>query len=606
LLYGYRTSEVNIKAGELPDDSVYQVTKAYHDYDSGIRPPMSATIMPHIFAIPPKPDISNPDSSLYGVGKRMAYKPPLYKKRLRRRFRRFVKKWVRDNLIPIDEDDTLDFEVWLEGTNYPKYRKDQLRESFKNIERQFDEKDTAGFNKYAEVKYFTKEEYYPEYKHHRGIWARADEFKAIAGPFFKKIEDKLFKLPYFIKKVPKDERPNYIYNLIYSNNHKYQTTDFTSYESLFTTDLMDDCEFELYRYMASKNAKARWICQILFSVLAGDNRVVNKFFTLGVHAKRMSGEMNTSLGNGFSNLMFLLFAVFEYKISMSGVVVEGDDGLMGLNKDIPKQYFVDMGLNVKMNTVDNLEEASFCGIIFDPVEQINIRDPRSPLCTTMWVTKKYAAASKKKMLGLVKSKALSLVFEYPGCPILSIFGHKILSLLEGYKMVMIDDSRYNQRLHAKYMIRYNLGEIPIREIGQRTRALMEKLFNIPVSMQHAIEDDIMKMTLNNWDTANVLSIMPDIWIDNYNNYSMIVEARPSEYNRQYRPFTINTNMATLYKPALVKNVKRAVKGVMNFQNFSMSRRFKGRTVQFILKEYNEYLQRRYDALYRLHLNSLPL
>jgi hypothetical protein len=320
----------------------------------------------------------------------------------------------------------------------------------------------------------------------------------------------------------------------------------------------------------------------------------------------MSGEMNTSLGNGFSNLMFLLFGAQEYKISISGVIVEGDDGLMGLNKDIPEQYFKDMGLNVKMKTVDNLEEASFCGLIFDPVEQINIRDPRSPLCTTLWVTKKYAMCGEKKMRGLIKSKALSLVFEYPGCPILSVFGHKLLTLLEGYKMVMIDDTRYQQRLFETYMIKYGKGEIPIKEIGQRTRALMEKLFSIPISVQLRIESEILNMTLSNWDCPTVLNIMPDEWRQNYEVYTMEVEARPAEYNRLYVPYTVNSKLSLLHKPALVNNVRRAIKRILSFAEFERSARFRNKSIRFKRKEYNEYVLRRKDCLHRLYLNSLPL
>ena len=40
-------------------------------------------------------------------------------------------------------------------------------------------------------------------------------------------------------------------------------------------------------------------------VIQGENRVFSKWFSGSVFARRMSGEMNTSLGNGFANLMMM-------------------------------------------------------------------------------------------------------------------------------------------------------------------------------------------------------------------------------------------------------------------------------------------------------------
>jgi len=597
---------VDILPGEEPDESMYRVTKAYLEYDESRRPPMEATTLPHVHALPPRPDVTHPDSALLGVAKRMAYKPPPYCKHLRRRFRRFVKQWVRENLEPILESDALDFEEWLSETNYPDWRKKEIRDAYKSIEKDFDDKDVYGNNRYSEVKYFVKEENYPEYKHHRGIWARVDEFKAISGPFFRKIEEKLFKLPYFIKKIPKDKRPEYIQEMLFQEGMKYQTTDFTSFESLFTTDMMDDCEFELYRYMASKNPRAKWICQVIFAVVASDNHVTNKYFTLGVHAKRMSGEMNTSLGNGFSNLMFLLFACKEYKIYLRGAVVEGDDGLTSQSKEIPPEYFKKMGLNVKMKTVESLSEASFCGIIFDPIENINIRDPRVPLATCTWVSRKYATASEKKIRSLVRSKALSMIFEYPGCPILSKLGMKIFSLLEGYEIVNIGDSNYTKEVFEAYIVRYKTGELPVKEIGQRTRALMEKMFGISLSTQYMIERSIEEMTLEYWDTEHVLNIMPDVWINNYNNYVYRIEDTHCNINFRFDNLLVNQHKEKLFKLRKVSNTKSSIKKLLTYKEFISHKKFLGKTLIELLAAYKEYFRRYKDSQNRLFLNARPI
>lgn len=533
----------------------------------------------------------------------MAYKPPPYKKHLRRRFRKFVRKWVRKNLQPLDPNEDFDFEKWLEGTNYSEERKVEIRRAKENIQYDIDDKDAYGDNAYATVKYFVKEEFYPEPKHHRGIWARCDEFKCISGPFFKKIEEQLFKLPYFIKKVPKDQRPDYIRKLVENAAMIYQITDFTSYESQFTTALMDDSEFELYRWMSSQNTKAARICKVIFGVVAGFNHVKTKHYTLGVNAKRMSGEMNTSLGNGFTNLMILLFAAEEYNIQVTGPVVEGDDGLMGLTKAIPEQYFVDMGLNVKMSTVPDISMASFCGLIFDPVELINIRDPRAPLCTTMWVTKKYTSCSQKTLRSLVRSKALSLIFEYPGCPILSVLGHKIFSLLEGYELRNIGESSYMRTDFAVHLERFKNNELPMKEIGQRTRALMESMFDITISRQLLIEKDIMEMTLDNWNTEAVELIMPQQWIDNYYTYTMKLTETPSKLPYMFTCYNKNPFIDDLHKVRIVANARSCIKNMMKYKRFIKHEKFVNTTEQYKLECYDYYIKSFNDAQYRLLQNS---
>jgi len=511
-------------------------------------------------------------------------------------------------MTPIAPHEELNFEEWLAHSNYPDWRKKEIQDARDRVYIP-EEKDMHGIYVNAEVKYFVKEEWYPEYKHFRGIWARSDEFKAICGPFFHRIESSLFKHKHFIKKIPKDQRADYLQRLIERQGYKYQTTDFTAYESHFKTLLMDNCEFELYRFMSSQNAEAQRVCRMLFDVVAGDNYVVNKFFTLLVEAKRMSGEMNTSLGNGFSNLMFLLFAFEEYRIDFTGPGVEGDDGIAGISKDIPASYFIDMGLNVKMETHEFLSDASFCGLVFDPIELINIRDPRTPLGTIMWVPKKYALASFKTHKSLLKSKALSIIFEYPGCPILSVLGHKLFSLLEDVPMKDISDSSYTRREFAVHMERYLKGEVPIKEIGQRTRALMERLFDVSVQQQLDIEESIRNMTLQEWDTSAVQNIMPQLWKENYNLYTRTSSYfKVNDVNYLYGECpSVNKHLSKLYTITKVKAIRRFYGKRLTFKHFiSNSSVFNNMTIQDKVTRYKLYLKHYYERYACLHVNMLPL
>jgi len=91
---------------------------------------------------------------------------------------------------------------------------------------------------------------------------------------------------------------------------------------------MDAVEFELYRFMAPDDALgAKFLTDI--QVMQEMNRCYSKYVKIEVEATRMSGEMNTSLGNGFSNLMFMLYACHVQGIAAEGIV-EGDDGVFAL------------------------------------------------------------------------------------------------------------------------------------------------------------------------------------------------------------------------------------------------------------------------------------
>jgi len=558
---------------------------------------MAACFVTPIPAVPPRPDTTHPESLIDGIGKRMAYSPPRYNRNERRKFRKFVKKWLKDNLTPIDEHDELDFEEWLASTNYEDWRKKDIRKAYPTDVFVNGEVDVTKFKNY-DIKLFAKEEYYPEYKHFRGIWARSDSAKCILGPFFRKIEKELFKLPYFIKKIPKEDRPKYINDFMNNEYMKFQGTDYTSYESHFLTDLMDDCEFELYRYMSSKNVKARMLCRLIFKILATDNFAKHKYFSVRVGAKRMSGEMNTSLGNGFTNLMILLYAVHKYKIDYSGPIIEGDDALIGLSSPIPEEYYKNMALNVKLELVDDISEGSFCGLVYDPIELVNIREPIETLCTTPWVTRKYAACNDKTYFSLLKSKALSLMFEYPGCPIVYNYGKKLFCLLNEYEIKFELENSYKKFEQQRIYKNYLKNKVPFKETGLRTRLLMEKIFKIPVSAQLRIESEIENMTLLDMRIPSVLEFVPDVWIKNYDNYVLSTE---------------KMNWSSITHTDFVRFDKLNIHRLIDMEPLDFYSSKVVTSEQFYKNKLNKdpilylnYLERYEDAKSRIQLNSLKI
>jgi hypothetical protein len=436
----------------------------------------------------PHPDLSDTRSTIVGALYRFGRKmpPPVD----RPKFRKFVKNWIIENLIPLEMDVDYSFETFINNAPYTLARKKELTDKYDRIVGciYLLDKKSCG------VKSFIKDETYVVPKHSRVINSRADEFKCVVGPVFQLISDRLFQLPWFIKKIPIKDRPQYISDMLETIGSWYMTTDYTSYEAHFTKEMMHDCEFLLYKYMVKNLPIANKFMRLLSRVLAATNHITFKNLTMNISAKRMSGEMNTSLGNGFSNLMFMLYLCEQNGNKNIRGVIEGDDGLFVMDGSPPEQsVFSNFGLSIKIINFKDLNYASFCGMVFDVHDRTNVVDPIKELISFGWTTRRYARSKKSVHMHLLRAKALSMAYQYPACPILTKLSNKILYLTRSYdaysfvkkqgsclynqyEMVLIEEAK-------KYLNKNHLDLEP----GVRTRMLVETLYGVSIPDQISIE-----------------------------------------------------------------------------------------------------------------------
>lgn len=484
--YGYRLGEVplprlvdTLKPGTeftINESSKHALRRAPAMVDGGCAA-VSMTC--------PHPDLGDRDSMIGGTCQRFAREPPAIDRQLLGRLRAFVRKWLRENLRPLSVDTDVSFESWLEGTDYPEWRKAELRVAHDKCPNLLT---LLSNEKYWKVKSFMKDETYPEYKWPRGINARSDYAKVVLGPFFHAIEHVVYAHAAFIKHIPVDQRPDYIMNILQGEFGKILATDYTSFEALFRAEIMDAVEFQLYEYMTSSLPEANLFKQALHDVLAGENFCYFRDFMVQLAATRMSGEMCTSLGNGFSNLMFMLFAC-ELKGSEAVGVVEGDDGLFRVVGAPPTpEDFAALGLIIKLEVHDEISQASFCGMIFDEIERTIITDPWKVLSNFGWVSSKYARCRRSKLGGLIRCKALSLAHQYPGVPVVAALARYGLRATRRYKSMT---AWARQRLAVdnkwKFASMGDEAHIPDKAVGPKTRLLVERIFKMPVEYQLSIE-----------------------------------------------------------------------------------------------------------------------
>ena len=467
---------------------------------------------------------------IYGIKKRVLVAPPKIDKELMKKFNNFVKIWVRKNLSPLAADTDVSVESWLREAPYQEWRKKDLREKAGAMN---------GWDpEYSKIKSFQKDETYPEYKAPRAINARSDEAKIFFGPIFHEIEKVLFALPYFIKKVPMAERPAYIKSLLVRVGNKYLSTDYTSFESSFVLEVLEACEFELYDYMTSNLPGGKDWMKVVRETLGGTNSCRFKWCDVGVDATRMSGEMCTSLGNGFTNLMLMLFLCSLEGVDMAGVF-EGDDGLCSFERPISLAPLTSLGFNVKAIWYDQVSEASFCGMIFDEQDEIIITDPFKVLCNYGWTSGQYAQASKSKKKGLLRAKALSLAYQYPKCPIIQALARYLLRCTAGYDAkVALKGNSMSLYERERMMNVFSYGERRLREnvcgvVPTQTRILFERVYGLSVATQIIVEDYFDGLTELCAVRPPIISMFAkDEWRDYYSRYVRTVSLA-SPLNKAY-------------------------------------------------------------------------
>jgi len=418
-----------------------------------------------------------------------------------------TKKFIEERGIhPFSEADDFDFDAWLAEKKYPKWRKDQLSIINNEIVDMFERND-AGELKNFKIKLFCKDEDYIDFKLNRGIYAREDVAKVFFGPYIAAIEAILYEQPEFIKHVPVARRGEYIMDMLYRDGGKYIQTDYSSYECHFDPQRMKNCEFVLYEHMLGNSPRGKFAVDIMSEVFMGNNRVFSKHFEAVVLACRMSGEMNTSLGNGFSNLMMMREVCESNNFDCIGVV-EGDDGLFVFGDMHPTtQDFVDRGCRIKLEVFRELSLASFCGLIFDESDRQVITDPLDILCSTGYTTKTYAFSKPSKKLALLRCKGLSLLHQYPSCPIVSEYARYILRCTKHIDTrSLVEKSRsFSLWEREQYMdaIKDKSYQSAL-EIGVNTRALVEEAYGIPFESQLRLE--------NYFKSTNVIKPIEDPFI----------------------------------------------------------------------------------------------
>jgi len=419
--------------------------------------------------------------------KRLSPVLPKGDRRLLKRLGSFVKRYLRKHFTPLPhiEPSKIFFMWWLDHcAHYNLARKNKLSRCF---DRFMSTGMTLGDSDYR-GETFPKREFYPEAKCLRFINSRSDMFKAVLGPYIKMIEDQVYKDKHFVKGTRIDELPRTLKNL--SSWDHILETDYSSFESSFSFDYVKVVEMRLFRYFLSNNP---FILKLVLATYMSKGkervqRLYNKDYNINITGCRLSGELWTSLANGFSNLMNMLFLCKEHNIECDGYV-EGDDGLFGLSKPgLTKEDFARLGFNIKMEYSHVVQDTTFCGNTFSNENQKLLVNPEN-IGRLFWTCNAtYLRSNEKTLRSLFKSKSASLYVTGRYTPIAGTLAFVMLRRLRNEEMI-IDRGFWRREIFNIF------HKIPLVApvISHSDRFLYSMKFGIPISDQILLENYLMDL-----------------------------------------------------------------------------------------------------------------
>jgi len=298
----------------------------------------------------------------------------------------------------------------------------------------------------------------------------------------------VFSNKHFIKKVPIHDRPRVIDAALLGVGREYFVIDYTSFECSFGKEWMSAVEETLLLWVLRHDpVLSDYVEQVLCPVVQGKQRLVHMLYKIIIEVCRMSGEMFTSSFNGFSNMVLVEMMFGNVLIDY---FIEGDDNLGSTNARVDVTKVAEsMGFRIKIDWVERPGDAGFCGLYYDEEHSV-MRDAVPTIAKFGWTSAKYDGAKTNLKRRLIRSKALSLGYENPRCPILWKFAQKFLELTEGAKLGRIANgdhlSQYD-RVRFRWAQKYGPS---VKEPSMGGRLYYERIFGIPVPEQIAIEVEI--------------------------------------------------------------------------------------------------------------------
>lgn len=435
----------------------------------------------------PIPDINDDLSVLLGVYKRVT---PEMSPKQKTFFDVLVSVADKEinKLIPLAHDTDISLETFLLKVPWPERKKTKVRNAGES---------PLPWKVKPEYSSFNKEESYTEPKFNRAIQAPTPLIKALFGPVIRAIEESLCsQTEFMIKKVPVLDRAAYIEELFRVRGEHLCSSDFSSFEVQFTHSVKKVIENKLFTWMTSKLSNSLEINNYYQAFVRANTKLdFGSFVVILLEAIRQSGDMWTSIFNSFSNYIIHLSMSVKLGNKNFKCVVEGDDGLFSFDGVKPtEQDYLDMGFKVKLINENKLNLASFCGLVYDDKTFRIMTDPIQILSDFGWSGSRYLGANHQTKQLLLRAKALSFLYQYPGMPIVSELCKKVITLTSSKGIRRLVHRGHFSEWERQQLIEA-LDHPPMLVNPEPSqRDLMHEKYEISPEAQLSIENRIRQLT----------------------------------------------------------------------------------------------------------------
>lgn len=489
----------------MPDEVPLNKRAEINDYGISAEPKrkLARSLGPHLMGLlPPMADAMDQQTLLDGAKYRFARHHPAPDPGLLKELRIFVRAFIQCHLdpIPAGEVSTSDY---VEQTHYTRNYKDYLLELNSRTEGQ--EPQIKVYKSFGKVERFKDG---GKYKHVRCINPPPDLYKLYAAPYLHCVEKRVCKLKWFAKYVPVSKRANKIADMFKQVGGCIYCTDYTSFESSFSPELIDATEGELYRYMLREYPER---AAFINSWNSGTHHCRFKQFDIKVPGVRMSGDPNTSLGNGFTNLMLTSFMCGKQGLEFDGMV-EGDDGIFSFSGHPDFSDISKLGFQLKLEEHETPFTTSFCGLMLSQ-SFAAFSDPRYNIAAFGWSHSQFKNGPLKVRRGLLRSKAISLLYCNPRCPMLTALAERFIKLTSGFEIVKPRGFWDNKLLTEALELSEETDLENKKGISMQDRIDFEAIYHIEPRVQIEIEKYFSQVDIAPMDNKTLDSIYGDeYWV----------------------------------------------------------------------------------------------
>jgi len=388
-------------------------------------------------------------------------------------------------------DSLISFEQWLdEKKGYSSQRKAQLWRAYRK--HGGDPEILLSLPRATWNEIFIKREMYMEWKYPRIISSRSDYFKAFSATLFHRVDQIVFQSREFIKLIPVDDRPAYVQAML-GGCGLCATTDFKSWESCIQ-GLLQYAELQLYSWLGRDMPKS--FMKVILETIGGDQIQRNRNGFKATTRGRQSGDMCTSCGNGYINLLVCSFAAWKVgwipAFTRIRGCFEGDDGIyaVGRNWQDFRDILVKCGVRIsKMDVNPNPGELGFLSTYWSR-DLVPLTDFRRYIVRLPWALERID--NPRIRAELLRAKGQSLACAAAGCPVLAAYARMILRVTEGHK------ARYHRTnfwwesvvMGNQYGTSHISDDLAMRlrqPIPPSRRILYHRLFGITVAGQISLE-----------------------------------------------------------------------------------------------------------------------